>query len=160
MAEELDVLKTDELKEGVYKDYYSFFTHHPEPGFVIETNKKGVATRAVNGEEKIAIRSLYAFVHNGIAYKVIPVGYVEIFRDEMGLFIEVKKEELSPETSSNMLIIGGGVAGLVGSIVGNVAIAAINSSNAKKRRGMAGTEVGLDPFTGHYILPENFGKSK
>ncbi|KQT24479.1 hypothetical protein ASG22_10780 [Chryseobacterium sp. Leaf405] len=160
LKDKLDILKTGELKDGVYKDYYSFFTHNPEPDFVIQTNNKEIVTKAVKGEEKVPIRNFYAFVYNGVAYKVIPVGYVEIFRDEMGLFIEVKKEELFPENSSNYFFIGGGVVGLVASVVGNVAVAAIDASVAKKRRGMAGTDVSLDPFTGHYILPENFGKSK
>ena len=56
--------------------------------------------------------------------------------------------------------IGGGIAGLIGSVAANVAIAAIDAGAAKKRRAMAGTEVSLDPFTGHYILPENFSKTK
>lgn len=160
LKDKLDILKTDSLKDGVYKNYYSFFTHNPEPGFTIETNSKGVVTKAVNGEKKEPIRNFYAFVHNGIPFKVIPVGYVEIFRDDQGLFIEVKKEELFPESNSSFIMIGGGVAGLVGSIVANVAIVAIDSGAAKKRKAMAGTEVSLDPLTGHYILPENFNKSK
>ncbi|SEM98774.1 hypothetical protein SAMN05421856_110129 [Chryseobacterium taichungense] len=160
LKEKLDILKTDSLKDGIYRSYYSFFTHNPEPGFVIETNKKGVVINAVKGKEKISIRNCYAFVDHGVAYKIIPVGYVEIFRDEMGLFIEVKKEELFPENSSNVFIMGGGVAGLIGSVVGNIAISAIDASAAKKRRAMAGTEVSLDPLTGHYILPEDFGKTK
>ncbi|MEC3874149.1 hypothetical protein [Chryseobacterium salviniae] len=160
LKEKLNILKTDSLKDGIYKSYYSFFTHNPEPGFVIETNKKGVATRAVKGDEKISIGNCYAFVYNGVPYKIIPVGYVEIFRDEEGLFIEVKKEELFPENSSNVVFIGGGVAGLIGSIVGTIAVSAIDASAAKKRSAMAGTEVSLDHLTGHYILPENFGKTK
>ncbi len=160
LKDKLDILKTETLKDGVYKDYYSFFTHNPESGFTIETNTKGVVTKAVNGEKKEPIRNFYAFVHNGIPFKVIPVGYVEIFRDDQGLFIEVKKEELFPESNSSFIMIGGGVAGLIGSVVANVAIAAVDVGAAKKRRAMAGTEVSLDPFTGHYILPENFSKSK
>lgn len=156
----LDILKTDSLKDGIYKSYYSFFTHNPEPGFALEINNKGVVTSAVKGKDRISIRNCYAFVYHGVAYKVIPVGYVEIFRDESGLFIEVKKEELFPENSSNVFIMGGGVAGLIGSVIGNIAISAIDASAAKKRSAMAGTEVSLDPLTGHYILPENFGKTK
>jgi hypothetical protein len=160
LKDKLDILKTETLKDGVYKDYYSFFTHNPEPGFIIETNTKGIVTKAVNGEKKEPIRNFYAFVHNGIPFKVIPVGYVEIFRDDQGLFIEVKKEELFPESNSSFIMIGGGIAGLIGSVAANVAIAAIDAGAAKKRRAMAGTEVSLDPFTGHYILPENFSKTK
>ncbi|WP_074958638.1 hypothetical protein [Chryseobacterium formosense] len=160
LKDTLEIYKADHLKEGVYKDYYSFFTHHPEHGFIIETNSKGIVTKAVNGEEKMPIRNFYAFVYNGVPYKVIPVGYTEIFRDELGLFIEVKKEELFPESNSSFMMVGGGIAGLIGSVVANVAIVAIDAKAAKKRKAMAGTEVSLDPLTGHYILPENFGKSK
>ncbi|MCX8533303.1 hypothetical protein [Chryseobacterium luquanense] len=160
LIDKLDVLKSDSLKEGVYKDSYSFFTHNPEPGFTIETNKKGVVTRAVKGEDKKYISNFYAFIHNGVPFKVIPVGYVEIFRDDQGLFIEVKKEELFPESNSPFIMVGGGIGGLVGSLVANVAIAAIDSKAAQKRRGMPGTYVSLDPLTGNYILPEDFGKSK
>lgn len=160
LKDKLEIYKTDSLKDGVYKDYYSFFTHNPEPGFIIETNNKGFVTKAVNGKEKTPIRNFYAFVYKGVPFKVIPVGYVEIFRDEQGLFIEVKKEELFPEANSSFMMVGGGIAGLIGSVVANVAIVAIDAKAAQKRRAMAGTEVSLDPFTGNYILPEDFGKSK
>lgn len=159
LKDKLEILKAGELKEGVYKDYYSFFTHNPEAGFTIETDKKGVVTKAVNGEKKESIRNFYAFVHNGIPFKVIPVGYVEIFRDEQGLFIEAKKEELYPESNNSpMIMLGGGIGGLIGSVVANVAISAIDASAAKKRNAMAGSEVILDPLTGNYILPEDFMK--
>ena len=158
LTDKLEILKADELKEGVYKDYYSFFTHSPEAGFTIETDKKGIATKAVNGDKKEPIRNYYAFVHNGVPFKVIPVGYVEIFRDDQGLFIEAKKEELFPESNSPMIMLGGGIGGLIGSVVANVAISAIDAKAAKKRSTMAGSEVILDPLTGNYILPEDFIK--
>lgn len=156
LTDKLDILKTENLKDGVYKDYYSFFTHNPEPGYTIETNSKGVATKAVKGETKKPIRNFYAFVHNGVPFKVIPVGYVEIFRDDQGLFIQAKKEELFPESNSSFIMIGGGMAGLIGSVVANVAIVAIDASSAKKRKAMAGTEVSIDPMTGNYIFNEGF----
>jgi len=156
LKDHLEILKINQLKDGVYKDYYSFFTHNPEPGFILETNNKGVVTKAVNGNEKKPIRNFYAFVYNGVPFKVIPVGYVEIFRDELGLFIEVKKEELFPESNSSF-IIGGG---LIGGLVGGLAVVAVDAIAAKKRKEMKGSEVSLDPFTGNYILPVNFGKYK
>ncbi|MBT2621463.1 MULTISPECIES: hypothetical protein [Chryseobacterium] len=156
LKEKLDIFKTDKLKDGVYKDYYSFFTHNPDPDFTLKTNDKGIVTKAVNGEEKMGIRHFYAFVHNGIAYKNIPVGYVEIFKNDQGLFIEAKKSDLFPETSTNGAMIGGMAGGLVGGIIGAVIDAGIQS----KRKGDPGSEVYLDPFTGHYILPEGFDKTK
>ncbi|AKK72503.1 hypothetical protein OK18_07570 [Chryseobacterium gallinarum] len=156
LKDKLDILKADELKEGAYKDYYSFFTHTPEPGFTLQTNNKGIVTKAVKGEEKKGIRNFYAFVHNGIAYKTIPAGYTEIFKNEDGVFIEVTKAELFPETATNGAMIGAAAGGLIGGIIGAV----IDVSISGKKSSTIGSKVYLDPFTGNYIFPENFGKNQ
>lgn len=156
LKEQLSILKANELKEGVYKDYYSFFTHTPEPGFTLQANDKGLVTKAVKGEDKTGIRHFYAFVHNGIAYKNIPVGYTEIFKDENGVFIEVTKAELFPETTTSAVTIGVGAGGLVGGVIGAV----IDVSFSNKKKNTLGPKVYLDPFTGNYLLPEDFGKTK
>lgn len=156
LKEKLSILKADELKDGVYKDYYSFFTHNPEPGFILQTNDKGIVTKAVKGEEKKAIRNFYAFVHNGIAFKNIPVGYTEIFKNENGVFIEVTKSDLFPEASASGVTIGAAAGGLVGGIIGAV----IDVSLSNKKKSTLGPKVYLDPFTGNYILPEDFDKTK
>jgi hypothetical protein len=151
LKNKLDILKADQLKDGVYKDYHSFFNHRPEPGFVLETNNKGIVTKAVNGEDKTAIRRFYAFVQNGVAFKIIPVGYTEILKSDQGLFIEVKKAELFPE-SSNGAMIGAMAGGLIGGVIG----AAIDAGAQSKRNRIPEQEVYLDPLTGQYILPEGF----
>lgn len=156
LKDKLDILKATELKEGVYKDYYSFFTHNPEPEYTLLTNDKGIVTKAVKGGEKKAIRNFYAFVHNGIPYKNIPVGYTEIFKDENGLFIEATKADLFPETTTSAVSIGAAAGGLVGGVIGAV----VDISFGNKKRTNNGYQVYIDPFTGHYILPEDFGKSK
>lgn len=151
LTDKLDILKADQLKDGVYKDYHSFFNHLPEPGFVLETNAKGVVTKAVNGGDKTAIRRFYAFVQNGVAYKIIPVGYAEILKSDKGLFIEVKKAELFPE-SSNGAMIGVMAGGLIGGVIG----VAIDAGAQSRRNRIPEQEVYLDPLTGQYILPEGF----
>ncbi|ATN07165.1 hypothetical protein [Chryseobacterium indologenes] len=156
LKEKLSILKTDELKEGVYRDYYSFFTHNPEPGFTFQTNNKGIITKAVKGEEKTAIRHFYAFVYDGRAYKNIPVGYTEIFKNDQGVFIEVTKAELFPETAVTGVTIGAAAGGLVGGIIGAV----IDASVSNKKNISSGVPVYIDPFTGNYIVPEDFGKTK
>lgn len=148
LTDQLDILKANELKDGVYKDYHSFFSHRPEPGFVLETDSKGIVTKAVNGKDKTPIRRFYAFVHNGVPYKIIPVGYVEILKSDQGLFIEAKKAELFPETSNGIIINGG--------VVGAVLSASINAAVSAKRNRIPEKEVYLDPLTGQYILPEGF----
>jgi hypothetical protein len=156
LKEKLSILNANELKEGVYKDYYSFFTHNPEPGFTLQANDKGVVTKAVKGEEKTGIRHFYAFVYKGIAYKNIPIGYTEIFKDENGVFIEVTKAELFPETTASGVTIGVAAGGLVGGVIGAV----IDVSLSNKKKNTLGPKVYLDPFTGNYLLPEDFGKTK
>ncbi|WP_114819605.1 hypothetical protein [Chryseobacterium sp. KLBC 52] len=156
LKEKLSILKANELKEGVYKDYYSFFTHNPEPGFTLQANDKGIVTKAVKGEEKTAIRHFYAFVYKGIAYKNIPVGYTEIFKDDNGVFIEVTRAELFPETATTGVTIGAAAGGLIGGVIGAV----IDVSLSGKRKNTVGPKVYLDPFTGNYVLPEDFGKTK
>ncbi len=156
LKEKLSILKADELKEGAYKDYYSFFTHNPEPGFTLQANDKGIVTKAVKGEEKTAIRHFYAFVYKGIAYKNIPVGYTEIFKDDKGVFIEVTKAELFPETATTGVTIGAAAGGLIGGVIGAV----IDVSLSGKKKNTVGPKVYLDPFTGNYLLPEDFGKTK
>ncbi|MGU3374580.1 hypothetical protein [Chryseobacterium sp. M5A1_1a] len=156
LKERLSIFKAEELKDGVYKDYYSFFTHNPEPGFTLQSNDKGVVRKAVNGEEKMGIRHFYAFVHKGIAYKNISVGYTEIFKDDNGVFIEVTQAELFPEVAASGVTVGVAAGGLVGGIIGAV----IDASVSNKKKNTLGPKVYLDPFTGNYLLPEDFGKTK
>lgn len=156
LPEKLAVFNTNNLKEGVYKDYYSFFTQKPEPEFILQTNNKGIVTKAVKGEENVAIRNFYAFVHGGVAYKTIPFGYKEISKNHDGIFIEVSKKELFPETATNGAMIGAITGGLVGGVIGAV----IDASISSKRNNTIGPKVYLDSFTGNYILPENFDKTK
>ncbi|WP_353147839.1 hypothetical protein [Chryseobacterium sp.] len=156
LKEKLDILKADELKDGVYTDYYSFFTHNPEPGFTLQTNNKGTVTKAIKGDEKKSIRNFYAFVNQGIAYKTIPVGYTEIFKDDQGVFIEVTKAELFSESAASGAMIGAAAGGLVGGMIGVV----IDIGISNKKNNTTGPKVYLDPLTGNYIFPENFGKTK
>ncbi|WP_312991322.1 hypothetical protein [Chryseobacterium flavum] len=156
LKDKLSILKADELKDGVYKDYYSFFTHNPESGFALQTNDKGVVTKAVKGDDKMAIRYFYAFVYKGTAYKNIPFGYTEVFKDENGIFIEATKAELFPETVTSGVTIGAAAGGLIGGAIGAV----IDISTSNKKKNTPGAKVYLDPFTGNYVLPENFGKMK
>lgn len=55
---------------------------------------------------------------------------------------------------SNGAVIGGAAGGLVGALVG----ATVDAVVARKRNKMTGSEVFLDPLTGHYILPDDFMK--
>jgi hypothetical protein len=57
------------------------------------------------------------------------VGYTEIFKNDQGVFIEVTKAELFPETAVTGVTIGAAAGGLVGGIIGAV----IDANHQTKR---------------------------
>ncbi|RNA61036.1 hypothetical protein D1631_03335 [Chryseobacterium nematophagum] len=148
----LELYKNDQLEEGAYTDYYSFFTQTPEAGFTLVTNKKGEVTKAINGTEKITLRKMYAFTLNGKAYKNLPLGSsTEILKDEKGFFIMTSKAALFPNDNASGAMIGAMTGGLIGAMVGGI-IDASTSSGKKIKNG--DLKVYLDPFTGNYIFEE------
>ncbi|CAA7195173.1 glycine zipper family protein [Chryseobacterium potabilaquae] len=146
----LELYKNDQLEEGAYKDYYSFFTQAPEPGFTLVTNKKGEVTKAINGSEKISLRQMYAYTLNGKAYKNLPLGSAEISKDEKGYFIMTSKAALFPNDNANGAMIGAMAGGLIGAVVGGIIDASTSSGKIK----IKDLKVYLDPFTGNYIFEE------
>ncbi|RMZ60781.1 glycine zipper family protein [Chryseobacterium nematophagum] len=148
----LELYKNDQLEEGAYMDYYSFFTQTPEAGFRLVTNKKGEVTKAVNGTEKITLRKMYAFTLNGRVYKNLPLGSsTEILKDEKGFFIMTSKAALFPNDNARGAMIGAMTGGLVGAMVGGIIDASISSGKKIKNGDL---KVYLDPFTGNYIFEE------
>lgn len=143
----LPVFNTNPLKEGVYDDFKSFTAQKPVTNYHVVKNKKQEIVRIENEEDlKVTNNDLYAFVDNGIAYKITPVGYLEIFKDEKGLYLITNKEELIPKTSGS-LIVG---AAVVGGIAG-AAIAILIDSQSRKNRSDSGFyNVYLDSLTGEY----------
>ena len=94
MAKTLPVLNTIPLKEGVYDDYKSFRDQKPIAAYHVVKNKKQEMVRIENAENvKVLNDDLFALVDNGIAYKITPMGYLEIFKDEKGLYLLTNKEE-------------------------------------------------------------------
>lgn len=141
-----ELFKGNDFKEGVYKDFYSFFSQKPEEGFTLEINEKGNVTRAVNGKERIPLRSIYVYVLNGKAYKNTPIGFTEISKDERGFYILSNRGSLFPEQMNAAY----GAFGLVGATIGALDTISKNKREKKKEK----LEVYLDPFTGNYIFDE------
>ncbi|KFF14321.1 hypothetical protein N6B72_06900 [Chryseobacterium soli] len=135
-----------ELKDGIYEDFYDFFTQNPQPGFTLEKNSKGEINRAVNGKKKITLYHLYAYVSEGKAYKNTPIGVSEIFKNENGFYIISNRGSLFPVKMN----VAYGSFGLVGAALGAIETTSKNNREQKKDK----TEVYLDPFTGHYQFSE------
>ncbi len=148
----LELYKGDELKDGAYKNFYRFFTQSPESGYDLVTDDKGYVTKAVKGDEKIPLRQMYAYISNGEAYKITPIGPIRIEKDEKGYFIFAERKELFPVDTTTGVMVGTMAGGLVGGIIGVV----IDVSIKKNRKANNPTlpKVYLDPFTGNYIFDE------
>ncbi|KQR95257.1 hypothetical protein ASG01_05255 [Chryseobacterium sp. Leaf180] len=143
-----------DLKDGVYEDSHSFFTNNPLSGYEIKTNKQGIVKRAEKGYDVKSIHRFYAFVYQGKMYKMVPAGYAEIKKQNEVYQINVTYDDLFPPKSGNYTVYGAIAGGLVGAAIG----AMIDSGRTPKGTGGELTLIGLDPLTGNYILPEDFGK--
>ncbi|KIA90123.1 hypothetical protein [Kaistella jeonii] len=149
LSKTLPILNTNPLREGVYDDYESFRSQKPVVNYHVVKNKKQEIVRIKNNENlQVLNNDLYAFVDNGIPYKVTPVGYLEIFKDEKGLYLITNKEELIPKNNGTMII----GAGLVGGLAG-VAISLMIDSQSRKNRSDSGFyNVYVDALTGDYVF--------
>lgn len=147
LTDKIKIYQNNPLTEGVYADYKSFRDQIPMRDYHTVKNKKGEIVRIEN-ENNLRVRDLdlFGFVENGIPYKVTPVGYLEIFKDEKGMYIVSNKSELIPQNTGGMtvgLMMGGGIAG--------VAIGLLIDSQSRKNRPDSGFyNVYLDSFTGDY----------
>lgn len=145
---------TTELKEGVYKDFKSFYAQKPEFGYYTEKNKKGFVLRVKYRDEIVPNENVFGYVEGGKAYKLTPVGYLEMTKDDKGFFVVATKGELYGANASagNGVMIGAMAGGLVGALIG----AAIDSGSPARRPGNTDTSempnVYLDSLTGKYIF--------
>lgn len=143
----LPVFNTNPLKEGVYDDFKNFSAQKPIADYHVVKNKKQEIVRIENDENlKITNNDLYAFVDNGIAYKVTPVGFLEIFKDEKGLYLVTNKEELMPKTKGSLILGAAIIGGIAGATIGIL----IDSQSRKNRSDNGFYNVYLDSLTGDY----------
>ncbi|MDC8105989.1 hypothetical protein ACNFU2_13955 [Chryseobacterium sp. PTM-20240506] len=144
------VYKSDQLKDGIYLDHFSFFNQTPEPGnYLLERNEKGEVTKALkeeNGKKnKIPAYKMFAYVENGKAYKKGLSGFLDLNRNEKGFYVVSNRGYLFPAASNNTL----GMFGLIG----GVADAIQQGAEQKKMKKGDKFEIYIDPLTGEYDFP-------
>ncbi|WP_435524538.1 hypothetical protein [Chryseobacterium indoltheticum] len=146
-----------ELKDGVYLSFKSFFEQTPSSQHTLEKNKKGEVKKIVNNQDlKISISEVFCYVDNGKAYRITPVGFLEMKKDENGFYILSSRTQLFAQKAGTGAMIGGIAGGMVGVLVG----AAIDSeSNKGVAKGFGFktptiTKVYIDPLTGAFIFTE------
>ncbi|MGN7865652.1 hypothetical protein [Chryseobacterium sp. 22458] len=144
------------LKDGVYTDFQSFRNQQPSFDYFIKKNKKGKVTQLIHQGQQVSLSKMYCYVENGKAYKLTPVGFDEIQKDNRGFFIYSSRTNLFAEAKTGGVLIGAAAGGLVGALIG----AAIDSSSNNNAGAINGigfrstmeSNVYLDSLTGAYIF--------
>lgn len=143
LSSDLPVFRGNGLKDGVYKDYNSFFNQQPEVGFQLVRNNNNNITKASNGQENIGIHIIYGYVENGVAYKNTAGGFMEMKMDDSGFYVFSNRGTLAPVQMDSTY----GMFGLVGAGIGAIATNAKN----KKLQQAEKYKIYIDPLSGGYI---------
>ncbi|MFL9834005.1 hypothetical protein [Chryseobacterium terrae] len=142
-----EAFKSEQLKDGIYLDFTSFFNQIPVlGGYTLEKNDKGEVTKAIkieNGKkEKIAAYKMFAYVENGKAYKKTMSGFIELNKNENGFYIIANRGHIFPAQYSSTY----GMFGLIGAVAGTIDQAAKQKKMKKEDK----EEIYIDPLTGEY----------
>ncbi|HCN49862.1 MAG TPA: hypothetical protein DIT10_12345 [Chryseobacterium sp.] len=144
------------LKDGVYADFQSFRNQEPGFDYYIKKNKKGKVTQLIYQGQEISLSKMYCYVENGKAYKLTPVGFDEVRKDDRGFFIYSSRTNLFAETKTGGVLIGAVAGGLVGALIGAAIDSSSNSNsgavNGVGFRSTLESNVYLDSLTGAYIF--------
>jgi hypothetical protein len=158
ITQNFKAFNSPELKDGIYKTYKNFASQEPSPNFSIERNKKGNPKRLLYNNEEVSFNEIYGYVENGKAYKLTPVGFDEMKRNENGYYITSSRNNIFIKNKNSGAINGALYAGGIGAFIGNI----MDSTASKNAGGMESfgnstktqTNVYLDFLTGNYIFTE------
>ncbi|WP_415324715.1 hypothetical protein [Chryseobacterium sp. MMS23-Vi53] len=144
-------LNTTELPNGVYKDFRSLSLLKPEAGYYVEKNKKGKVTGVKNSENLLVSGEyVFAYIEDGKIFRLTPVGFLEMQKNDKGYFVYSSRLELfPPKNANNGAMIGAMTGGLVGALIG----AAIDSSGGGGRDKPNNlSNIYIDQLTGEYTF--------
>lgn len=137
-------LNSETLSEGVYPDFISFLKQEPSKEYAVNKNKKGTAIGFINAKNWPVVERLFGYVENGTAFRLTPVGFLEMKKDEKGFFVISSKNALSTQVSEGMI-----AGSLIGGVVGGGVAGAIDS---KESRSSKMQKIYIDSLTGAYIF--------
>lgn len=144
------------LKDGVYTNFQNFRNQEPNLDYFVKKNKKGKVVKLIEKDLETSLSDMYCYVENGKAYKLTPVGFDEIRKNNKGFFIFSSRTNLFAEAKTGGVFVGAIAGGFVGALIG----AAIDSSSNANAGAMNGigfkstlqTNVYLDSLTGAYVF--------
>ena len=150
VSKNIKYLNILELTNGVYTDFRSFSLQKPQEGYYVDKNKKGRVTGIKNRDNLLVSgEEIFGYVEDGKAYRLTPVGFLEMQKDDKGYYVVSSRLELFPPQNSNGVMMGAMMGGMVGALIG----AAIDSSGTNRRN--PNTELSniyIDPITGEYTF--------
>lgn len=149
-------LSNSVLENGVYTSFKTFYNQQPSFEYRLEKNKKGKVVRLIKNQLSTSFSEMYCYVENGVAYKLTPVGFDEMKRNEKGFYIYTSRVNLFADTKSGGVMIGAIAGGVVGALIGAAIDSGSNGANgAVSGIGFKSTQesnVYIDSLTGAYIF--------
>ncbi|SMP04803.1 hypothetical protein [Chryseobacterium profundimaris] len=156
LGKDYKAFNNPELKDGVYLNFKSFREQNPNPDYYTEKNRKGNVVRLMSKDVQASISEMYCYVEGGKAYKLTPVGFDEMVKDQKGFYIHTSRVNLFFQAKTGGAFVGAITGGLVGAVIG----AAIDSASSTNSGAMNGigysstleTDVYIDSLTGGYVF--------
>lgn len=149
-------VNNSELKEGVYTDFKSFYNQEPNADYSLRKNKNGNVVRLIHKDLQTSLAEMFCYVEEGKGYKLTPVGFDEMKKNENGFYIYSSRANLFTESKTGGVFVGAVAGGLVGAAIG----AAIDSGSNRNSGAINGTGfkssiegiVYIDSLTGAYVF--------
>ncbi|MFC3160019.1 hypothetical protein SAMN05443633_11641 [Chryseobacterium arachidis] len=145
-----------ELKDGVYNDFKGFYNQEPNAQYSIKKNKKGKVTGLLHNGADVSYSEMYCYVDGGKAYKLTPVGFDEMKKDDKGFYIYTSRVNLFAGGKGSGIIVGAVLGGIPGALIGAAIESGTNPPNGAVQgigyRSSQESNVYIDSLTGAYIF--------
>jgi len=156
LSKDYKAFNNPELKDGVYLNFKSFREQNPNPDYYTKKNGRGEVVRLMYKDIQTSISQMYCYVEGGKAYKLTPVGFDGMRKDQKGFYIHTSRVNLFLQAKTGGVFVGAIAGGVVGALIG-AAIDSASSSNGGAMNGIGyrstlETDVYIDSLTGGYVF--------
>lgn len=156
LSKNYKAFNNSELKEGVYTDFKSFYKQEPNADYSLRKNKKGKVVRLIHKDLPTSLSEMFCYVEGAKVYRLTPVGFDEMKKDEKGFYIYSSRANLFAESKTGGVLVGAVAGGVVGAVIG----AAIDSGSNRNSGAINGigfkssleANVYIDSLTGAYVF--------
>lgn len=144
------------LVDGVYTNFRNFYNQEPNAEYSIKKNKKGKVIGLNHKGIDSSFSEMYCYVEGGKAYKLTPVGFDEMKKDDQGFYIYTSRVNLFAGEKTSGILVGAILGGIPGALIGAAIESGANPPNgAVHGIGYKTTQednVYIDSLTGAYVF--------